>query len=150
MLRRRRHLLLALGVLLAGAAIAPSAGAASVPYPAPTGTLPQFHDPLLLDWKWGPTTTKLLSAQVNTAGPDVTMVALYLRPGHKHPTLVWQMIADGKTEITDALAKLERKTYKVGYRLELTLAAPDTLPQQALFTFRRNRIPSVRTSFPSP
>lgn len=150
-LRRPRHTLLALCALLAGSALAPSlAQATTAPYaPPPTAKFPEFHDPLALTWRWGTKTTTLLSAQVTTAGPSVTMIAQYLHPARKRTALVWQITADGKTEIADALAKLERKTYTAGYKLELTLIEPGTLPQEALFTFRRDRIPTVHISFPA-
>jgi hypothetical protein len=141
-------------LLIAAAVISPATALGAAPYGPPpgtgTGALKPFDDGLALGWTWGPKTTKLHSAKLAVAGPDVTLVALYLKPGKHHPTLLWQLTADGQSEIVTALAAMERRTYAAGDKLQLTLAVPGDLPQQAAFTFRRNKIPSARATHPRP
>jgi hypothetical protein len=155
MSRLGRRTIGALGVILATAVMSSGTALAAAPY-APPGTktkptaLKRFDDGLALGWVFGPKTTKLHSAKLGVAGPDVTLIALYLKPGKHHATLLWQLTADGQSEIVTALAALERRTYTAGDKLQLTLADPGTLPQQATFSFRRNQLPSTRVAHPRP
>jgi hypothetical protein len=144
------------GALAVALAIWPSAGlAATAPYaPAPTThptALKPFDDTLSLAWKWGPKSTKLLSAKLAVAGPDVTLVALYLRPKkHGGTTLVSELAADGRSEIITALAALERRSFATGDKLQLTFTIPGELAERVTVTFRDNKIPTTKVSHPQP